>query len=473
MRHFLAALALLAMLACQVGPGETPTALSTPGPTPSPTATPDPTHPPTSAPTPTVAPTSAPTPTPTSTPRPRPVPSPTPTPVPTSTQVPTPTPTLTATPPTTLTPTPTATPVPTSTPTPSPTLTPTATPPPTPVPTSTPTPSPTLTPTATPTPSVPPKQFMLELINKARAEAGVPPVRLGNNPAAQQHAEAMSEGCFSSHWGLDGLKARMRYSLAGGTQASAENVSGFNLCVEWPFRPIATGVRVVMNLWMASPGHRGAILDPWSRIVNVGLAGKPTAALSAVLQFETDFMTYTPAPAIEEGVLSVAGRVRNGAELQPTFGVQLYYDPPPHALNAAQLARTYCGLTSRLVGEIRPPPPEGEYYLRHQFEVEQKFCRSPFEIPADMLAPATIEESRRLSEEARAYVRTESVTGAFITASVYDVAGEEFALVADVRELLEQHGPGVYTVQVWATLEGEPAVISAVSVFHEVEIARQ
>ena len=69
--------------------------------------------------------------------------------------------------------------------------------------------------------------------------------------------------------------------------------------------------------------------------------------------------------------------------------------------------------------------------------------------------------------------RTELVTGAFITATVYKVDGEEFALEADIGELLDQHGPGVYTAQVWATLEGEPAVISAVSVFHEVEIARQ
>ena len=75
-----------------------------------------------------------------------------------------------------------------------------------------------------------------------------------------------------------------------------------------------------------------------------------------------------------------------------------------------------------------------------------------------------------LSAAARAYARTESVTGAFITADVYDVAGEEFALEADVSDVLDHHGPGVYTVQVWATLDGEPAVISAVSVFHEVEV---
>ena len=71
---------------------------------------------------------------------------------------------------------------------------------------------------------------------------------------------------------------------------------------------------------------------------------------------------------------------------------------------------------------------------------------------------------------ARAYLRSEMVKGVFITASVYDVAGGEFALEADVGGLLEQYGPGVYAVQVWATVDGAPAIISAVSVFHEVEL---
>ena len=311
---------------------------------------------------------------------------------------------------------------------------------------------------------------MLRLINDARAEAGVSPVRLGTNPAAQQHAEAMSEGCYSSHWDLDGLDSVMRYTLAGGQQATEENVIGSSLCVEWPFRPIATGIQVVMDNWMASPGHRGGILNPWHRIVNIGIAGEPTTALSAVQLFEGDFMSYAVAPVIEGGVLSMAGRVRNGAALQPTFGVQLYYDPPPRPLTAGQHSRTFCGLSARLVGEIRPPLAEGEYYLRNQFEVEQEFCRSPYEIPADVPAPATVEESRRLYLEARDDIRTELVTGVFITAAVYDVVGDEFALEADVGDILHYHGPGVYTVQVWATLEGEPAVISAVSVFHEVEV---
>ena len=38
----------------------------------------------------------------------------------------------------------------------------------------------------------------------------------GSNNAAQLHAESSLQNCISSHWGLDGLKPYMRYSLAGG-----------------------------------------------------------------------------------------------------------------------------------------------------------------------------------------------------------------------------------------------------------------
>ena len=57
---------------------------------------------------------------------------------------------------------------------------------------------------------------MLELINNERRRSGSAEVVLGNNNAAQLHAEASLNGCYSSHWGDDGLKPYMRYSLGGG-----------------------------------------------------------------------------------------------------------------------------------------------------------------------------------------------------------------------------------------------------------------
>ena len=52
--------------------------------------------------------------------------------------------------------------------------------------------------------------------------------------------------------------------------------------------------------------------------------------------------------------------------------------------------------------------------------------------------------------------------------------GREFSLAADVSELLDWHGAGVYTVVLLASLEGgsgEPdTVISEYSIFHGVRV---
>ena len=123
---------------------------------------------------------------------------------------------------------------PANTPAPTRVIVPTQTPAPTPAPTRVIVPAPARTNTPTPTRVHKPapareskgqgnleeKRFMLELINRERRKAGLPEVTLGSNRAAQLHAEAMLADCFSSHWGMDGLKPYMRYTLAGGQQSN-------------------------------------------------------------------------------------------------------------------------------------------------------------------------------------------------------------------------------------------------------------
>ena len=54
-------------------------------------------------------------------------------------------------------------------------------------------------------------------------------------------------------------------------------------------------------------------------------------------------------------------------------------------------------------------------------------------------------------------------------ASTWRAEGRDFEVVADLAEVLDEHGPGVYTVVVWAPLNGRQAVVSAYSIFHETE----
>ena len=99
---------------------------------------------------------------------------------------------------------------------------------------------------------------MLELINAERTQAGLGRVTLGSNSAAQLHADAALQTCFASHWGLDGLKPYMRYSLAGGYQSNGENGSGSDYCIRSSdgYRRIGSidqEIRETMEGWDGQP----------------------------------------------------------------------------------------------------------------------------------------------------------------------------------------------------------------------------
>ena len=292
---------------------------------------------------------------------------------------------------------------------------------PAPAPTSTSIPS---TPTPTVDPSVPAhlrhidlKRLMLELINVERTRAGLQPVVMGDNAAAQLHAEAALEGCFSSHWGLDGLKPFMRYSLAGGYQSSGENVHGSDYCITDTenYRPITNveeEVREAVEGWMDSPGHRRNILRPKHRRVNIGLAWD-RYNLKAVQQFEGDYVEYEGVPTLENGILTMSGKMKNGVQFQDERDllVRINYDPPPRQLTLGQVSRTYCSRNGLHVANLRPPETGDRIYFRDEItrRVDGSACPDPYEVSADAPAARSHEEARALWQGG---IRRQPETGA-------------------------------------------------------------
>ena len=244
---------------------------------------------------------------------------------------------------------------------------------------------------------------MLELINDERVNVGLNPVVLGDNVAAQLHAEASLENCFSSHWGIDGLKPYMRYSLAGGYQSNGENGSGRDYCIKASDGYRANGsaeqeIRQAMEGWMDSPGHRDNILDPLHKKVNIGLAWD-RYNFKAYQHFEGEYVEYAHPPLIENGVLRISGTVKNGVEFNDDFrdlGVQVYYDPPPHALTIGQVARTYCydfGLHCRCA--------KAAAYYDVRFTLSHEFTRTYQTMPQSLrCVPRTRHRSRARHVEA-------------------------------------------------------------------------
>ena len=397
-------------------------------------------------------------------------PSNTPTPTRTHTHTPTitPTPTQTLTP--TATPIPTATHTPTITPTPTQTLTPTATSTPSSTPTSTATP--TETPTSTP---VPPsglsqsdlesaREYALQLINDARTAAGLNEVTLDDNPAAQSHSEDMRASCFYGHWGSDGLKPYMRYTLAGGYQFNSENISGYAYCPLDPDRYRRTTITAKLDqsteALLDSPGHLRNILDPYHRKVAIGISYRPPN-LWLVQHFLGDYIEYTDEPEIEAGELTLAGRVRNGVNVSGwALGVQIFYDQPTKTLTRGQLYQTYCYDFGDKIAALRRPPGPNAYYPTHTFTDFGTKCNDPYSVSPDAPTPSSPFHIKPLFLPE--FYEKEVV---WITATRWDSSNDEFSVAADITDLLERYGDGVYTIMLSGEINGEPTHISAYSIF--------
>ena len=346
---------------------------------------------------------------------------------------------------------------------------------------STPVPSPTAVPTPLSTPTNPTphlrhaeiKQLMLDLINEARLGEGAAAVKHGDNDAAQLHAESAIENCVSGHWGIDGLKPYMRYSLHGGYQSNGENASGISYCytaadrIRWVLPKQAA--RRAMEGLMDSPGHRRNILEPHHQKVNIGMAFD-RHRLQVVQHFEGDYIEYDTLPSLQDGVLSLRGRLKNGAELK-SLGIQVNYDPPPVPLTQGQLSRTYCYDYGDRITSLRRPAPPGSYYppSTDTFTFTPSNCPDPRDVPADAPPPTSGQEALQHKKSAREASRrvplNASITLPWVTATVWEIQRQSFNVSADLGELAEK--PGVYTIMVWAELGGKRAVVSTYSIFED------
>ncbi len=343
-------------------------------------------------------------------------------------------------------------------------------------------PPPTPTPTPEPTPTTPHlrhidyKTFMLQLINEERTRAGLKTVTLGENDAAQSHAESSLENCFSSHWGIDGLKPYMRYSIAGGYQSNGENGHGSDYCITdadgyRTIDSIEEEIREAMDGWMDSSGHRRNILDTHHKMANIGLAWDEYNFI-AVQHFEGDYVLFSALPTIENGILSFFGSPKNGANFDSErgLGVQIFYDPLTHPLTRGQVARTYCYDSGLNVAALRPPPEPGWHYTSEKFTTEysRAKCPDPYAVPANTPPAQSPEDARRLWQVA--YNASQEkvdrvVESVWITATDWSVTNDSFEVSADIADLLSQHGNGVYTIVLWGEIDGERTPISEYSIF--------
>lgn len=323
------------------------------------------------------------------------------------------------------------------------------------------------------------KVAMLEMINEQRRRASVPPLRLGDNKAAQLHAEAMRDACFVSHWGVDGLKPYMRYSLTGGYQYNAENVGGFYDCGPFDsYEDMDTSLKDFVQGFMESEGHRETMLDPLLRKVSIGIAAD--RGIWVVQHFEGDYVEFDALPSLDAGILSMAGRVGEGAQMDDDVAVLIEYDPPVRGLAIAQLERTQCYGPGLPVAFILKSPIDqddlddpdirdvvnAELASLEDSPIPHEECRDPYKMSFEDSDSKSDGTGRRFGLAEPNEITERDVYVSYLLAEEWVVTDSgEFSLRADIGDEMAQHGSGVYTITTVATVAGELTPISAYSVF--------
>ncbi len=230
------------------------------------------------------------------------------------------------------------------------------------------------------------KLLALDYLNKDRQLHGLAPLTMGDNTAAQLHADDMVAGRYLGHWWRDGRKPYMVYSETGGTSYASENAARtgfsdaeyFELCsvrdvscdhVSPPEDVQRLHHAMVYDDASSEWRHRDNILNPGHSKVNIGIAFTEHF-LALVQHFEGGDITAARAPWFNGSVLTIRADL-NEPDLSIFPTVQVHYEEAPVERTTVEIEQftSYCvggGFSSECgepIVQIVPPPRAGSRYL--------------------------------------------------------------------------------------------------------------
>ena len=256
--------------------------------------------------------------------------------------------------------------------------------------------------------------YALSLINSDRQSNGLQNVTLSDISSGQQHADSMLNHNFLSHWGLNGYKPYVRYTLAGGQGSVSENVAWMYSSVLIDPKEALEDLQweMMYNDSHADWGHRDNILDSFHNKVSIGISYNDNN-LYFVQDFENDHIEWETLTIINSEVTMEGTILDEGLSVEH---VVIYYDNP----------------ASLTVEQVTKPPYDLSYDLGTFVGIA---------LPSGW----------------------ETVEGITITAHVWNQTEQYFEIQFNLSEAFTTHGKGVYTL----CLQTEDNFLTTYSVWYE------
>ena len=110
------------------------------------------------------------------------------------------------------------------------------------------------------------------------------------------------------------------------------------------------------------------------------------------------------------------------------------------------------------------------YYHETEFTTTCTRCLTPFDHDLDTPAPTSYEEARTSHD----YISSTSsysttVTCPIVEAGLWKITATSFDITADLSDVISTHGPGIYEMVTWASVEGETTVAGVIAISYPLE----
>jgi uncharacterized protein YkwD/ribosomal protein L37AE/L43A len=196
--------------------------------------------------------------------------------------------------------------------------------------------------------------YALSLINSDRQSHGLQNVTLSSVDSGQRHADDMLANNFFSHWDTNGYKPYMRYTIADGKGAVAENCAWEGLTGNIFGIDVKSALKDMERNMMyddasSNWGHRDNILDPLHNRVSIGVA-YDNQNVYLVQDFENDYVSWNVLN-VNNNQVTLQGTIQG--QQSDIKQIAVFYDNPtpltPSQLKQAPYqdgydAGTYVGL---------------------------------------------------------------------------------------------------------------------------------